>query len=67
MKFQDQGYGIPREHLPHIFERFYRAQLPESLETRSGGLGLAIAQAIVYAQGARLNVRAHLRATRLLR
>jgi two-component system OmpR family sensor kinase len=51
MKFQDQGYGIPSEHLPHIFERFYRARLPESSETRSGGLGLAIAQAIVHAQG----------------
>lgn len=51
MKFQDQGYGIPSEHLLHIFERFYRARLPESSETRSGGLGLAIAQAIVRAQG----------------
>jgi two-component system OmpR family sensor kinase len=51
IKFRDQGYGIPSEHLPHIFERFYRARLPESAETRSGGLGLAIAQAIVHAQG----------------
>jgi two-component system OmpR family sensor kinase len=51
MTFQDQGYGIPSDHLPHIFERFYRARLPESSETRSGGLGLAIAQAIVHAQG----------------
>jgi len=51
IKFRDQGYGIPNEHLPHIFERFYRARLPESSETRSGGLGLAIAQAIVHAQG----------------
>ncbi|MGA8408983.1 MAG: ATP-binding protein [Candidatus Acidiferrales bacterium] len=51
LKFRDQGYGIPREHLPHIFERFYRARVPESSETRSGGLGLAIAQAIVHAQG----------------
>jgi signal transduction histidine kinase len=51
LKFQDQGYGIPSEDLPHIFERFYRARLPESSETRSGGLGLAIAHAIVHAQG----------------
>jgi two-component system OmpR family sensor kinase len=51
IRFRDQGYGIPSEHLPHIFERFYRARRPESAETRSGGLGLAIAQAIVHAQG----------------
>lgn len=49
--FQDQGYGIAREHLPHIFERFYRVRLPGNIETRSGGLGLSIAQAIARAQG----------------
>ncbi|MGH9699304.1 MAG: sensor histidine kinase [Candidatus Acidiferrales bacterium] len=49
--FEDQGYGIAREHLPHIFERFYRVRLPGNSETRSGGLGLSIAQAIARAQG----------------
>jgi len=38
------------EHIPHIYERFYRAAGPETSEARSGGLGLAIAQAIVRAQ-----------------
>jgi signal transduction histidine kinase len=51
IKFQDQGYGIAREHLPHIFERFYRVPLPGNSETRCGGLGLSIAEAIVHAQG----------------
>jgi two-component system OmpR family sensor kinase len=46
--FEDQGPGIAPEHLPHIFERFYRAG---SDEAQSGGLGLAIAQAIVGACG----------------
>jgi signal transduction histidine kinase len=50
-QFQDEGCGIASEHLPHIFERFYRAAPPSSEETHSGGLGLAIAQAIVRAEG----------------
>jgi signal transduction histidine kinase len=51
VKFADQGIGIPAEHLPHIFERFYRVPQTDSTEAQSGGLGLAIAQAIVRAQG----------------
>ena len=47
VSFQDQGIGIAKEDLPRIFERFFRAA--PSSETQSGGLGLAIAQAIVRA------------------
>jgi signal transduction histidine kinase len=48
--FQDEGVGISDEHLPHIFERFYRGAPHHSDEVQSGGLGLAIAQAIVRAE-----------------
>lgn len=51
IRFADQGIGIAKEHLPFIFERFYRAARPENGEMHSGGLGLAIAQAIARAQG----------------
>jgi two-component system sensor histidine kinase SenX3 len=45
----DTGEGIPPEHLPRIFEKFYR--VPGS-ETKGGaGLGLAIAREIVAAHG----------------
>ncbi len=54
VRFEDQGIGISPEHLPHIFERFYRATESAGVEARSGGLGLAIAQAIVHAHGGRI-------------
>lgn len=50
VKFHDQGAGISSEHLPHIFDRFYRVAQPGAGEAKSGGLGLAIAQAIAQAQ-----------------
>src|SRR6266480_1892987 len=50
-RFQDQGIGISPEHMPFIFDRFYRAAPLNSGEAQSGGLGLAIAQAIAIAQG----------------
>ena len=49
--FEDQGIGIDRAHLQRIFERFFRVAQPDYVESQSGGLGLAIAQAIVRAHG----------------
>jgi two-component system, OmpR family, sensor kinase len=51
ISFEDQGTGISKEHLPRIFERFYRVSNPEAGEAHSGGLGLAIAQAIIRNMG----------------
>ena len=47
VQFEDHGMGIAAEHLPHIFERFYRVPAVGNEDTQSGGLGLAIAKAIV--------------------
>ena len=47
--FQDHGIGVSAEHLPFIFERFYRAAPSAAGDSQSGGLGLAIAQAIARA------------------
>jgi signal transduction histidine kinase len=60
VKFADQGTGISAEHLPHIFDRFYRASPVQTSETRSGGLGLAIARAIVTAHAGKIEVQTEL-------
>jgi signal transduction histidine kinase len=52
----DTGPGIPKEALPHLFERFYRGDRSRARgEGENGaGLGLAIAKAIVEAHGGRI-------------
>ena len=48
----DSGPGIPPEHLPHIFERFYKVDAARSASSMSGsGLGLSIVRAIVERHG----------------
>ena len=50
----DTGPGIPAEHLPHIFERYWHAR--RTARTRGSGLGLAIVKGIIDAHGGRVAV-----------
>jgi len=52
----DQGPGIAPEHLPHIFDRFYKADAARAGVSGGSGLGLSIVKAIVERQGGRLTV-----------
>lgn len=56
IRFGDQGSGISDQDLPHIFERFYRGQNGAGA-ARSGGLGLAIARALVQAMSGSIECR----------
>jgi histidine kinase len=48
---KDTGIGITSEHLPHIFERFYRVDKSRARTSGGSGIGLTIASHLVYAQG----------------
>ena len=57
---QDNGAGIAPEHLPRIFERFYQVEASSRTESRSNGLGLSIAKALVENHDGSIRVESEL-------
>ncbi len=57
IEVEDTGLGIPPEHLPHVFKRFYRVEQSRSAERGGSGLGLAIAQSAIEAHGGTISIK----------
>ena len=53
----DSGYGIPKEELLHIFEKFFRASNIQKIETEGTGLGLYIVKSVVESSGGKVGVK----------
>ena len=56
LEVRDNGIGISKEALPHVFERFYRSEQIQARKARGTGLGLSMVQSIVDAHAGKVEV-----------
>jgi signal transduction histidine kinase len=56
LEVEDTGIGIPREHLPHLGERFYRVDKARSRKSGGAGLGLSIVRSIAHRHGGNIDL-----------
>jgi signal transduction histidine kinase len=54
---KDHGAGISPEHLPHVFDRFYRVDASRARKTGGNGLGLSIARTLVESFNGKLEIQ----------
>lgn len=59
LEIEDQGVGIPKHSLKHIFEKFYRVEETLTAETKGHGLGLSIVQNLVDLNGGSIDVKSN--------
>ena len=57
IEIEDYGSAICREHVPHVFKRFYRVEQSRNAERGGSGLGLAIAQSATVAHGGTISIQ----------
>ncbi|MEI6435455.1 MAG: HAMP domain-containing sensor histidine kinase [Bacteroidota bacterium] len=60
LSIADNGQGISQEHLPYLFDRFYRADTSRNSEVKGNGLGLSIVKTLADLQGISLGVNSEL-------
>ncbi len=63
VRVEDEGPGIPPEHVPHVFESFYRVESGLTRQASGAGLGLAICRGFVKAHGGKIWVEPRARGT----